>query len=263
MERLQKAKRLSFKSAEPDMALINQFSVKELSPEDVYCFSVVLCDNDIDRDLERFTNDTLKELAPMFVGKTVISDHHWKAENQVARIYKTAVVETTKENALGEPLVQMQGDVYMLNNEANKSLIEAIEGGIIKEVSISCIVKELLCSLCGSPLRFDFRTWTIQCETGHIKGEVYDGKRCVGELTNADDAYELSFVAVPSQRCAGVIKSQTEVDDAVGIVVDAELSHEQCDKLMQKLKITFANHEEMAIRAKILKDNENFLRKGD
>ena len=31
--------------AEKDIDLINQYSLKELKPEDVMCFSLVLCDN--------------------------------------------------------------------------------------------------------------------------------------------------------------------------------------------------------------------------
>ena len=45
------------------MALINKFTKRELEPDEVYAFSVVLCDNDIDRDFERFTNDALEKLA--------------------------------------------------------------------------------------------------------------------------------------------------------------------------------------------------------
>ena len=41
----------------------------------------------------------------------------------------------------------------------------------------------------------------------HVKGRTYNGKLCYGELTGAKDAYEWSFVAVPAQRRAGVIKS--------------------------------------------------------
>ncbi len=40
----------------------------------------------------------------------------------------------------------------------------------------------------------------------HVKGRTYNGKLCYGELTGAKDAYEWSFVAVPAQREAGVIK---------------------------------------------------------
>ena len=58
-----------------DIDLINQYSLKELKPEDVYCFSVALCDNEIDRDLERFTDASLKSLQLLFVGKTGIKNH--------------------------------------------------------------------------------------------------------------------------------------------------------------------------------------------
>lgn len=37
-----------------ELALINRYTRREMSEEEVYTFSVVLCDNDIDRDFERF-----------------------------------------------------------------------------------------------------------------------------------------------------------------------------------------------------------------
>ena len=37
-----------------DLALINLLSRKELKEEDVYVFSLRLCDNEVDRDQERF-----------------------------------------------------------------------------------------------------------------------------------------------------------------------------------------------------------------
>ena len=40
----------------------------------------------------------------------------------------------------------------------------------------------------------------------HKKGEVYGSKLCCGELVNPYDAYEWSFVAVPSQKRAGITK---------------------------------------------------------
>ena len=70
-----------------DLVLINSVAYKNYSVDEVYTFSVVLCDNDIDRDLEYFTSDTLEELSKMFVGVTGIYDHNPSAKNQVARIY--------------------------------------------------------------------------------------------------------------------------------------------------------------------------------
>ena len=52
-----------------EMALINAYSRRTLTKDEVYVFGVVLCDNDIDRDNERFTVESLFELEKLFVGK--------------------------------------------------------------------------------------------------------------------------------------------------------------------------------------------------
>ena len=84
----------------------------------------------------------------------------------------------------------------MLRTGANADLIAQIEGGIKKEVSVGCAVEKEVCSVCGEEMG--------SCH--HVKGRTYNGKLCWGELTGAKDAYEWSFVAVPAQRRAGVIK---------------------------------------------------------
>lgn len=45
-----------------ELELINRFTRRNLAKNEVYAFSVVLCDNDVDRDGERFTTDSLYEL---------------------------------------------------------------------------------------------------------------------------------------------------------------------------------------------------------
>ena len=62
---------------------------------------------------------------------------------------------------------------------------------------MGCAVEQVVCSICGQELD--------ACP--HEKGEEYDGQLCCGVLTGASDVYEWSFVAVPAQRKAGVIKS--------------------------------------------------------
>lgn len=263
--RREKFKSFSVKSAnaEADIALINQYSVKELTPEDVYCFSVMLCDNDIDRDQERFTDETLEALAGLFVGKTGISDHKWTSDRQIARLYRVEVETTTEKNKLGEPLKQLRGSAYMIKNEANQPVIDAIEGGILKEVSIGCSISESNCSVCKKPMELDWRTWTYQCETGHIKGQEYDGKICCAELEKPQDAYEFSFVAVPAQKNAGVTKGETDIRTAFEILAESDLSDcgTEAEKLLPKLKMALANKAEKEARAKILKENEKFLKK--
>lgn len=185
---------------EDDLEKINTLTRREFSEDELYCFRVVLCDNDIDRDMEQFDQDTLEELARLFVGKTGICDHEAASRNQQARIYEVAVENFPgKVNALGEPYYAVVAKAYMVRTESNRDLILEIEAGIKKEVSVGCSVRESICSICGKKRSV--------CECGHVVGEVYDGKMCYTILHGAADAYEWSFVAVPAQRQAGIIKS--------------------------------------------------------
>lgn len=182
------------------MSLINQYTRKELSWEDVYVFPVTLCDNDIDRDTERFTLESLNRLSDLFIGKTMITDHEWKSDNQVARIFETSVDRVDgKKTSAGDDLYRLNALAYMVNNDKNKSLISEIDAGIKKEVSVGCSCGKATCSICGE----DY-FWSDKCF--HQKGEVYDGRTCYVELENPLDAYETSFVAIPAQKEAGIQK---------------------------------------------------------
>ena len=80
-----------------DLENINRLARRELKAEEVYTFAVRLCDNDIDRDKERFAPETLAELGELFVGVSGVFDHQWSAKGQTARIYRTELVEGTGE----------------------------------------------------------------------------------------------------------------------------------------------------------------------
>lgn len=173
------------------LAKINTYSKTPLSQEEVYCFSVRLCDDLPDRDFERFDSAALPVLAELFRGKTGIVDHDWSSQNQIARIFDT---EVSREQGVSF----LRAWCYMLRTEKNSDLIADIEGGIKKEVSIGCAVSKVSCSVCGSVYG--------TCE--HRKGVTYDGKLCLAVLSMPTDAYEFSFVAVPAQKEAGVLKAK-------------------------------------------------------
>lgn len=177
---------------------LNRFTRKELTAEEVYIFPVTLCDNEIDRDNERFSRKSLEEMADRFIGVTGIFDHNPKGENQTARLFMTELIEESEYNSLGEPYVYLKGYAYMVRTESNADLIREIDGGIKKEVSVSCCAEKEICSICGNDRRIK------ACR--HVKGRKYDGKPCFFTLENISDAYEWSFVAVPAQVCAGVTK---------------------------------------------------------
>lgn len=182
-----------------EMEAVNAFAKTQLQAQDVYLFSVLLCDNEVDRDYERFSESTLKELGELFTGATGICDHEWKSKNQLARIYRTELVSVPgKTTKSGAPYQYLKGRAYMLRTQENAQIIAAIEGGIKKETSVGCSVAKSICSICGEPMG------SSAC--GHVKGREYGGKLCWAELEGAVDAYEWSFVAVPAQKSAGVIK---------------------------------------------------------
>lgn len=187
-------------AAEDELELINRHTIKPLTADEVFCFSLTLCDNEIDRDGERFSVPSLVKLASLFDGRTGITDHDMKTDSQTARIFKTWIEESENEiTSTGEKYTCLKARAYMPRTPKNEEVIRQIEAGIKKETSVSCSVGAAKCSVCGADLK------KKGCK--HRKGEVYDGKVCHTVFEEPTDAYEWSFVAVPAQPRAGVTKS--------------------------------------------------------
>ena len=169
---------------------INAQAKAQLTAEQVYVCSLRLCDDQMDRDYERFDTAALGTLAKLFIGKTGVVDHKWSADKQIARIFETQVV---KEAGIS----YIKAWAYIRRGGSNDEIIADIEAGIKKEVSVGCAMGMAVCSVCGS----EYGT------CGHLKGETYDGEVACAILQEPMDAYEFSFVAVPAQRDAGVLKA--------------------------------------------------------
>lgn len=168
---------------------INAQAKTQLTAEQVYVFSLRLCDDQPDRDGERFDTGALPALAKMFVGKTGIVDHRWSTSGQVARIFETQVVSE-------DGVTYIKAWAYIRRGGSAEEIIADIEAGIKKEISVGCAMGRAVCSVCGNEYG----------SCGHQKGEHYDGMLCCVILKEPMDAYEFSFVAVPAQREAGVLK---------------------------------------------------------
>jgi len=171
------------------LGAINALAKAELTAEQVYVFSLRLCDDQVDRDFERFDTAALPGLAKLFIGKTGIADHKWSSENQVARIFAA-------ETVMDEGVSYIKAWAYIRRGGSNDEIIADIEAGIKKEVSVGCAMGRSVCSVCGGEYG----------SCGHQKGQFYDGQLCCAILKEPMDAYEFSFVAVPAQVNAGVIK---------------------------------------------------------
>ena len=174
---------------EVQLQRINALAKGTLTAEQVYVFSVRLCDDQVDRDFERFDAEALPELAKLFVGKSGIVDHKWSAGSQLARIFDTEIFEE-------KGVTGIKAWAYIRRGGAGDEWIADIEAGIKKEVSVGCSMGRSVCSVCGGEYG----------SCGHRKGEYYEGELCCAILREPVDAYEFSFVAVPAQREAGVLK---------------------------------------------------------
>ena len=133
---------LSGAPSEEQLEKINRLTKTKVTAEDVYVFSVRLCDDQVDRDFERFDSAALPGLAKLFIGKTGIVDHKWSSDKQVARIFQTEVVRED-----GAEFIKAWA--YIRRGNANDEIIADIEAGIKKEVSVGCAMGRSVCSVCG------------------------------------------------------------------------------------------------------------------
>lgn len=206
-----------------DLEKINRLSRRKMKAGEVYVFSVVLCDNEIDRDGERFSIPALTKLAELFIGKTGIFDHSMKSGDQTARIFETALErDDSRLTKAGESYHRLTARAYMPRTTRNEDLILEIDAGIKKEVSVGCRIGRSACSVCGADRK------AAACE--HVKGRVYTKQGsvpCHTVLEDPLDAYEWSFVAVPAQPEAGVIKSYA-----------AEKKHTSAENIVKRLRET-------------------------
>mgnify|MGYP000844946907 FL=1 len=195
MDQIMKSARLlKAEATEEDLALIARQALRPLAAEEIYTFRLAACNNQVDRDLERFTEPTLEALAKLFVGRPVLLDHKWSAGSQTARVYGAGVEEMPGVEG-GQQLVLR---CYMPRLQGNGDTLAAIETGLLRECSVGVEMERAVCAICGTD-----RT-SAWCE--HVKGREYEGKLCYIELDGAADAYEVSLLPVPAQSAAGVVK---------------------------------------------------------
>lgn len=173
-----------------DIYKINKFTRKNIQPDSIYAFSMVLCDNDIDEDYEKFSIEALCQLKEKFLGKTGICNYETNPFKQQAQIYDTWIERDDKNRTQdGEDFCQLKAKAFLFKTDENMSLIKEIESGIEKEVSVSCSMGKSICSICGKDKRMS------HCE--HINGKKYNGKLAYSILSDVSDAYEFSFVTIP------------------------------------------------------------------
>ena len=132
-----------------ELARINRFAKKELRAEEVYTFAVKLCDNEVDRDFERFDRAALEKLSELFVGRTGIFDHSWSAGGQDGAHLSRRGDRGGDAHDGGRQILLVQGlGLYAAHGE-KRGADRGDRGRHQKEVSVGCSAAKRSCSICG------------------------------------------------------------------------------------------------------------------
>lgn len=193
-----------------DLKKINKYTLSPVTADDVFIFKATMADNEQDdRNYMPFNLKALQDLKKLYPGKTMLKDHKRVADNQIARIYDTELVQdANKQTELGELHTELIAKIYMIKTASNADLIAEIKGGIKKEVSTSTVPEKMVCNICGVDNMKDYcRHWPgVEYDVADATGKS-SKRRCKMLLHGAKEAFELSFVAVPAQPRAGTHKS--------------------------------------------------------
>lgn len=239
-------------ATEDDLKKINKYTLAPVTAEEVFIFKATMADNEQDdRNYMPFDLKALQALKKLYVGKTMLKDHSRRADNQIARVFDTELVQNAnKQTELGELHTELIAKIYMIKTDSNKDLIAEIKGGIKKEVSTSCMPEKMICNICNTDNMEKYcRHWpgvNYTIDDGSASGTK---KRCKMLLSGAKEAYELSFVAVPAQPRAGTHKSigftkpVEEISETENKIINGEKTDARLVSLRLKNAESFFNVE--------------------
>lgn len=135
-------KQSSFACSDEELKLIETVWGKPVKKEDVFIFTMRICDNDIDKDNECFSVSALYQIAEMIVGKRgIISNISVNEKNIVAQIYSAKVCcDYEKRTAIGQDYQYVEAKGFIIYNDNTKTICKMIQSEQIQEVSIGCAV---------------------------------------------------------------------------------------------------------------------------
>ena len=207
-----------------DFALIKEFLKSEDIIQDcIFVYPVKLCDSLPDRDGECFAAKALESVKTLVVGKPGIKNHDWTSDNIHSRIYKAEI-------EVQEDCTCVVGYAYTVVTGSTESLIQDIKSGLLNEVSLG----------------FSAVSYT-KLDTG------------IQQIDDVNDVYEWSFVAVPAQPKAGVVKGLEQNENDKGVkTMDFEVKCKELEADIAtkslKLKELEEDLEKKSVRIKELED---------
>lgn len=176
-----------------ELFAIKGLSRRNVSSNDVYVISFILCDNGMYEDNERISEDALYKISELLLGSggTIHFSSDAPLESEVARIFDCCVeLDANKLSKSGEKKLFVRAKAFLYKSPGAKRLAELICNEVKAECSIGFSVNKKTCSICGSQLD----------SCSHKQGNIYNGKRCVAILEDPVDAYEWMLTVSPKTK---------------------------------------------------------------
>lgn len=170
----------------------------DTTAEQLYIFSLRMCNNEIDSDYDKLSETFLQQFAEHINNGTapLIKDHTWSSDGQIGRVYRAEVL-SDGVNSLGEPFTYVLGYAYV---SASSEVVARIKLGLLSEVSVGFDGSAYTCSVCGEPVK----SHDHQCPQGHVFGSIHEDAPIYRNVNQCLAALECSFVPVPAQEGAEI-----------------------------------------------------------
>lgn len=172
----------------------------DIQQENIFVYPICLCDNQVDRDGECFSDVALTNICELSVGVVGIKNHDWVSENAHSRIYKADIEE---ENGIKSVI----GYAYTLVTDSTLEFINNIKSGLLQEVSIG------------------------------FSATSYSDLDGVRVIDGVNDVFEWSFVAVPAQPRAGVVKEYKEDKGVKNMDLEARIKELETEVETKSLRV--------------------------
>lgn len=172
-----------------ELTHIQKYLRNPVQASDIFVFNIRLCDNKVDRDYERFTISAIRKLETLYVGRSgIITVGN---STSYPRIFETWTnINKDIEVVAGdhENLCELWGKAFLLRSWNNSDAIAAIQSKRFNRVSVSCSIRQAVCSICGRE----------SCK--HKKGFFYCGREANVLLLDPQDVYEWTILESENKR---------------------------------------------------------------
>lgn len=193
-----KENREDYYPSESELNDINQERALILwKQEQLYIFTMLGADLQVDRQYEHFLTKGLHEAAAVLKGKPwLFEPHKWESSNEIGRILDAWVEDDSR----------LMLKVYILNNNFNYKILENIFAGIHSGVSIGFTSQfgDMQCDSCASMGKSVSIFDDNRCP--HQPG-TYDesGKVTTVAIAGVLDGFEVSGAPIPAQRPSAIL----------------------------------------------------------